>query len=53
MTAQLKHIALTIFQRFFRTETVCGLVLLAFGLAVLAIATSLLAETYDGLWEYY
>jgi Na+/H+ antiporter NhaA len=37
MTARLKHISLTIFQRFFQTETVGGLVLLAFGLAALAM----------------
>lgn len=41
----------TIFQRFFRTETVSGLVLLAFGLAALAIGNSPLAETYDHFWE--
>ena len=37
MTARLKHIPLTIFQGFFQTETVGGLVLLAFGLAALAM----------------
>src|SRR5256714_4697366 len=51
MTARFKHVPLTIFQRFFRTETVGGLVLLAFGLAALAIANSPLAETYDHVWE--
>ena len=51
MTARVKHIPLTIFQRFFRTETVGGLVLLVFGLAALAIANSPLAETYDHVWE--
>ena len=51
MTARLKHIPLTIFQRFFRTETVGGLVLLAFGLTALAIANSPLAETCDHVWE--
>src|SRR5947208_10048362 len=51
MTARLKHIHLTIFQRFFRTETVGGLVLLVFGLAALAVANSPLAETYDHVWE--
>ena len=50
-TARVKHIPLTIFQRFFRTETVGGLVLLVFGLAALAIANSPLAETYDHVWE--
>ena len=38
MTARLKKVPLTIFQRFFRTETLGGLVLLGFGLAALAIA---------------
>src|SRR6059058_1909890 len=51
MTARLKHIHLTIFQRFFRTETVGGLVLLVFGLAALAVANSPLAETYNHVWE--
>jgi len=52
MRARVKHISLTIFQRFFCTETVGGLILLAFGLAALGIANSPLAETYDGLWKY-
>jgi NhaA family Na+:H+ antiporter len=51
MAANLKKIQQTIFQRFFRTETVGGLVLLAFGLAALVIANSPLAEAYDHLWE--
>ena len=51
MTARFKHVPLTIFQRFFRTETVGGLVLLAFGLAALAIANSPLAEIYSHAWE--
>src|SRR2546423_6585689 len=51
MTARFKHVPLTIFQRFFRTETVGGLVLLAFGLAALSIANSPLAETYNHVWE--
>jgi len=51
MTARLKHFPLTIFQRFFRTETLGGLVLLAFGLAALIIANSPLAEAYDHFWE--
>ena len=37
MPARLKKIPLTIFQRFFRTETLGGLVVLGFGLAALAI----------------
>jgi len=51
MAAPLKKIPLTIFQRFFRTETLGGLVLLAFGLAALIIANSSLAEAYNHLWE--
>ena len=51
MATQLKKIPLTIFQRFFRTETLGGIVLLGFGLAALAIANSPLAETYDHVWE--
>jgi NhaA family Na+:H+ antiporter len=51
VAAQLKKIPQTIFQRFFRTETVGGLVLLLFGLAALVIANSPLAEAYDHLWE--
>src|SRR5215475_8991656 len=51
MTAPLKKVPLTIFQRFFRTETLGGLVLLGFGLAALAIANSPLSEAYDHLWE--
>ena len=51
MAANLKKIPQTIFQRFFRTETVGGLVLLAFGLAALVIANSPLAEAYNHLWE--
>jgi Na+:H+ antiporter, NhaA family len=51
MPAQLKKIPLTIFQRFFRTETLSGIVLLGFGLAALAIANSPLSEAYNHLWE--
>ena len=51
MPAQLKKIPLTIFQRFFRTETLGGLVLLGFGLAALAIANSPLSAAYNHLWE--
>jgi len=51
MAAKLEKIPQTIFQRFFRTETVGGLVLLAFGLAALAIANSPFAKVYDHLWE--
>ena len=51
MPARLKKNQLTIFQRFFRTETLGGLVLLGFGLAALAIANSPLSEAYNHLWE--
>jgi len=42
---------LTIFQRFFRTETVGGSVLLLFGIAALVLANSPLAEAYERLWQ--
>jgi NhaA family Na+:H+ antiporter len=51
MPARLKKIPLTIFQRFFRTETLGGLLLLGFGLAALAIANSPLSEAYNHVWE--
>jgi Na+:H+ antiporter, NhaA family len=51
MPARFKKVPLTIFQRFFRTETVGGLVLLGFGVAALAIANSPLAEAYEHVWE--
>jgi Na+/H+ antiporter NhaA len=51
MPARLKKIPLTIFQRFFRTETLGGLVLLGFALAALAIANSPLSAAYNHLWE--
>jgi NhaA family Na+:H+ antiporter len=51
MAGRLKKIPQTIFQRFFRTETVGGLVLLFFGLAALIIANSPLAPAYEHLWE--
>ena len=51
MPARFKKVPLTIFQRFFRTETLGGLVLLGFGLAALAIANSPLSEAYKHLWE--
>src|SRR5436305_6771646 len=51
MAGRLKKIPLTVFQRFFRTETLGGLVLLGFGLAALAIANSPLSAAYNHLWE--
>ena len=41
----------TIFQRFFRTETVGGSVLLLFGIAALVLANSPLAEAYERVWQ--
>lgn len=46
----VKKIQPTIFQRFFRTETVGGLILLFFGFAALALANSPLAKAYEHLW---
>jgi NhaA family Na+:H+ antiporter len=51
MPPRLTKVPLTIFQRFFRTETLGGVVLLGFGLAALAIANSPLAEAYKHVWE--
>ncbi len=51
MAVRLKKIPQTIFQRFFRTETVGGLILLLFGSAALVFANSPLAEGYEKHWE--
>jgi NhaA family Na+:H+ antiporter len=51
MPAQFERVPLTIFQRFFRIETLGGLVLLGFALAALVIANSALSEAYNHLWE--
>jgi NhaA family Na+:H+ antiporter len=51
MPVHLKKIDVTVFQRFFRTETVGGLILLLFGFAALALANSPLAEAYEHLWD--
>jgi NhaA family Na+:H+ antiporter len=51
MAVPLKKIRETIFQRFFRTETIGGFVLLFFGLAALAIANSPLAGGYEHFWH--
>ena len=51
MRVRLKKIELTVFQRFFRTETVGGLILLLFGFAALALANSPFAEAYERLWD--
>jgi Na+:H+ antiporter, NhaA family len=47
----MRKIQPTIFQRFFRTETVGGSVLLLFGIAALALANSSSAEAYERLWQ--
>ncbi len=47
----VRKIQTTIFQRFFRTETVGGSVLLIFGIAALALANSPLADAYEHLWQ--
>ena len=47
----VKKIQPTIFQRFFRTETVGGLVLLFFAIAALILANSPLAGAYERLWQ--
>src|ERR1044071_6208308 len=51
MSAPLRKAPLTIFQRFFRTETLGGLVLLGFGVVALAIANSPFFGAYNHLWE--
>jgi NhaA family Na+:H+ antiporter len=51
MPARFKKVPLTIFQRFFRTETLGGVVLLGFALAALAIANSPWRAAYNHLWE--
>src|SRR5215471_18123447 len=51
MSAPSRKAPLTIFQRFFRTETLGGVVLLGFGLVALAIANSQFSEAYNHLWE--
>src|SRR5262245_50680464 len=51
MPARLRKIPLTIFKRFFRTETLGGLVLLGFGLDAFAIVNSPLSKAYNHLWE--
>jgi NhaA family Na+:H+ antiporter len=51
MPVRFKKVPLTIFQRFFRTETLGGVVLLGFGLAALAIANSPLSGAYNYIWK--
>jgi Na+:H+ antiporter, NhaA family len=47
----VRKIQPTIFQRFFRTETAGGSVLLLFGIAALVLANSPLADAYGRLWR--
>jgi Na+/H+ antiporter NhaA len=49
MAVRLRKLPPTIFQRFFRTETAGGSVLLLFGIAALALANSPLAAPYAGI----
>src|SRR5213079_1872876 len=51
MAVHLRKLPPTIFQRFFRTETAGGSVLLLFGIAALALANSPLAAPYAGIWR--
>jgi len=50
VAVRLRKIQPSIFQRFFRTETVGGLVLLFFAIAALILANSPLAEAYEQIW---
>jgi NhaA family Na+:H+ antiporter len=47
----VKKIQPTVFERFFRTETAGGSVLLLFGIAALLLANSPLAGAYQHLWQ--
>jgi NhaA family Na+:H+ antiporter len=47
----IRKVQPTIFQRFFRTETAGGSVLLLFAIAALVLANSLLAEAYERFWQ--
>ena len=51
MAVGSKKVERTVFQRFFRTETVGGLILLLFGFAALALANSPFAEAYQHFWD--
>ena len=51
MAVRLRKLPPTIFQRFFRTETASGSVLLLFGIAALALANSPLAAPYADIWR--
>ncbi len=47
----VEKIQLTTFQRFFRTETVGGSILLLFAIAALVLANSPLARVYEQFWQ--
>ena len=47
----VEKIQLTTFQRFFRTETVGGSILLLFAIAALVLANSPLAKVYESFWQ--
>src|SRR2546425_560591 len=49
--SMVEKIQLTTFQRFFRTETVGGSILLLFAIAALVLANSPLATVYEGFWQ--
>jgi hypothetical protein len=51
MAVRLRKLPPTIFQRFFRTQTAGGSVLLLFAVAALALANSPLAAPYAGIWR--
>jgi NhaA family Na+:H+ antiporter len=51
MAIRLRKIPQTIFQRFFRIETIGGFLLLLFGLAAIGFANSPLADGYQQLWQ--
>ena len=51
MAVRFRKLPPTIFQRFFRTETAGGSVLLLFGIAALALANSPLAAPYASIWR--
>ena len=51
MAVRLAKLPPTIFQRFFRTETAGGSILLLFGIAALVLANSPLAAQYAGIWQ--
>jgi Na+:H+ antiporter, NhaA family len=51
MAVRLRKIQPSIFQRFFRTETVGGSILLLLAIAALILANSPLAHAYESLWQ--